>query len=191
MKKSVGTLSLIMAVLMLLGAFAGLTACSKPQGEGDSTSTAAVDVTDTIPAETTSKYEIGDEIPTTLNFNGETVTIVSRSNKWVVDEVTIDNSDGGLIDSAVERRNKVVEQRLGITIENTKIDGNNYVVADIIRNQAATGHLYDIFANSVYSTIKYTAENCFANLKSVDNLDLARPYWSQGFNEAASIGDKQ
>lgn len=125
MKKSVGTLSLIMAVLMLLGAFAGLTACSKPHGEGDSTSTASVEVTDTIPAETTSKYEIGDEIPTTLNFGGETVTIVSRSNKWVVDEVTIDNSDGGLIDSAVERRNKVVEQRLGITIENTKIDGNN------------------------------------------------------------------
>lgn len=191
MKKSVGALSLIMAVLMLLGAFAGLTACSKPQGEGDSTSTAAVDVTDTIPAETTSKYEIGDEIPTTLNFGGETVTIVSRSNQWVVDEVTIDNSDGGLIDSAVERRNKVVEQRLGITIENTKIDGNNYVVADIIRNQAATGHLYDIFANSVYSTIMYTNENCFANLKTVGNLDLARPYWSQGFNEAASIGDKQ
>ena len=37
----------------------------------------------------------------------------------------------------------------------------------------------------------YTAENHFANLKELQYLDLSRPYWSQGFNEAASIGDKQ
>lgn len=190
MKKSFRVLALALATLMLAGAAIGLTSCSDKTDGGDGTTTAAVDA-ETTPEVTKSKYDVGDELSPTLKFNGEPVTIVSRSNKWVVDEIAVDNSDGGLIDSAVEKRNKVVEDRLGITIENTKIDGDNYAISDLIRNQASTGHLYDIFANSVYSTIMYTNENCFANLKSLQYLDLSRPYWSQGFNEAASIGDKQ
>lgn len=190
MKNSFRVLALALAAIMLVGVTLGLAACSDANNGGDDTTTASVDAV-TTPAETQSKYDVGDELPSTLKFGGETVTIVSRSNKWVADEVAIENSDGGLIDSAIERRNKVVEDRLGITIDNVKVDGDQYAISNLIRNQASTGHLYDVFANSVYSTIMYTGENCFANLKSLQYLDLSRPYWSQGFNDAASIGDKQ
>lgn len=182
-------LSTVLAALMLLSVIS-LAACAQPNEPGNET-TASTDVADTTGTpETTSKYDIGDALGT-LNYGGEVISIVSRSNKWVADEIHVDDSDGGLIVSAVERRNKVVEQRLGITIENTKVDGDNYEVSDIIRNQAQTGHVYDLFANSVYSTIMYTTENCFADLAAIDTIDLSRPYWSQGFNESASIGGSQ
>ncbi len=182
-------LSATLAVLILLGVVS-LAACSQP-GEPGNETTASVDVSETTGApETTSKYDVGDALGT-LNYGGETISIVSRSNKWVADEIYVEDSDGGLIVSAVDRRNKVVEQRLGIKIENTKVDGDNYAVSDIIRNQAQTGHVYDLFANSVYSTIMYTTENCFADLKSIDTIDLSQPYWSQGFNDSASIGSNQ
>lgn len=181
-------LSAVLAALMLLSVVS-LAACVQPSETGNET-TAAPDVAETTGApETTSKYDIGDALGT-QNY-GETISIVSRSNKWVADEIYVEESDGGLIVSAVERRNKVVEQRLGITIENTKVDGDNYAVSDLIRNQAQTGHVYDLFANSVYSTIMYTTENVFADLKAVDTIDLSQPYWSQGFNDSASIGDSQ
>ena len=50
---------------------------------------------------------------------------------------------------------------------------------------------YDLLANSVYSTIMYTAENLFYNLYDCEYLDLGQGYWSQGFNDAASIGNAQ
>lgn len=184
-------LSGFLAALMLLGVFS-LASCAKPNEPGTEQTTASIDVPDTTGTpETTSKYEIGDELLPTLSYPGETITIASRSNAWVADEIVVEDNDGGLIVTAVERRNKVVEQRLGVTIDNTKIDGNQYVVSDVIRNQAKADHIYDIFSNSVYSTIMYTNENCFADLKSIDNIDLSRTYWSQGFNDSASIGDKQ
>lgn len=189
MKKSIRIMSMLLMLLMLVTTVS-LVSCSNKTDDGETTTTAA-GVDDQTTAKPESKYDIGDNIPETLKYGGETIPIVSRSNKWVVDEVTVENNDGGLINSAVVKRNKIVEERLGVKIENTLVDGNNYAISDLIRNQAQTDHLYDIFVNSVYSTIMYTAENHFANLKELQYLDLSRPYWSQGFNEAASIGDKQ
>ena len=37
----------------------------------------------------------------------------------------------------------------------------------------------------------YTAENLFYNLYDCEYLDLGQGYWSQGFNDAASIGNAQ
>lgn len=189
MKKSIRIMSMLLMLLMLVTTVS-LVSCSNKTDDGETTTTAA-GVDDQTTAKPESKYDIGDNIPETLKYGGETIPIVSRSNKWVVDEVTVENNDGGLINSAVVKRNKIVEERLGVKIENTLVDGNNYAISELIRNQAQTDHLYDIFVNSVYSTIMYTAENHFANLKELQYLDLSRPYWSQGFNEAASIGDKQ
>ena len=192
MKRPTRILTLALSLLMLLTTVSlSFTSCSETKSGGDTT-TAATDVGDTTTAEEVkSKYDVGDNVPDTLKYNSEAITIISRSRDWVKDEVSVEDDDGGTISGAVMRRNKVVENRLGVVIDNTKIDGDQYAVSEIIRNQAKTGHQYDIFANSVYSTIRYTTENCFANLASLEYLDLSRPYWSQGFNEAASIGNKQ
>lgn len=182
MKRPTRILTLALSLLMLLTTVSlSFTSCSETKSGGDTT-TAAPDVGDTTTAEEVkSKYDVGDNVPDTLKYNSEAITIISRSRDWVKDEVSVEDDDGGTISGAVMRRNKVVENRLGVVIDNTKIDGDQYAVSEIIRNQSKTGHQYDIFANSVYSTIMYTTENCFANLASLEYLDLSRPYWSQGF----------
>lgn len=157
MKKSIRIMSMLLMLLMLVTTVS-LVSCSN-KTDDDETTTTAAGFDDQTTAKPESKYDIGDNIPETLKYGGETIPIVSRSNKWVVDEVTVENNDGGLINSAVVKRNKIVEERLGVKIENTLVDGNNYAISDLIRNQAQTDHLYDIFVNSVYSTIMYTAEN--------------------------------
>jgi hypothetical protein len=32
-------------------------------------------------------------------------------------------------------------------------------------------------------------QHLYQNLLEIEHLDLSRPYWAQGFNEAASIGE--
>lgn len=191
MKRKVRLLAMTVMLLVLLASLPlGMISCVNT-GNGDNTTatTNAGDATTTSAQQT--KYDVGDNLPDTLKYDGETVSIVSRSNNWVKDEITVEDSDGGPISNAVMRRNQIVENRLGVKIENTKIDGDMYAVSEIIRNQAQTGHQYDIFANSAYSTIRYTNEGCFANLCELEYLDLSRPYWSQGFNDAASVGENR
>lgn len=192
MKKHMRYTAFALMLIMLITALS-LTACSNttPNGGDETTTSPAAAETTAEPEVTKSKYEIGDEIPATMTFNKEKIAFVSRDRDWVNDEITIEDDDGGLISTAVVKRTANVESRLDIVIDNTKLTGNAYAVSDVIRNQANTGHEYDIFANSMYSTIMYTAENIFADLKTISTLDLTRGYWSQGFNESASIGKGQ
>ena len=141
MKRPTRILTLALSLLMLLTTVSlSFTSCSETKSGGDTT-TAATDVGDTTTAEEVkSKYDVGDNVPDTLKYNSEVITIISRSRDWVKDEVSVEDDDGGTISGAVMRRNKVVENRLGVVIDNTKIDGNQYAVSEIIRNQAKTGH---------------------------------------------------
>lgn len=85
-----------------------------------------------------------------------------------------------------------MEERLGLKIHNLYETGGNYVVSDKVRTAVTAGSdEYDVLTNSVYSTIMYSAENIFHNLYNCDYLDPEKPYWAQGFNEAASIGEAQ
>lgn len=180
-------ISLLLAALMLLFA---LTSCADNTGNvGDeNTSTAPL-------AETTATPEsegVTNSLPKDLVFNGETVVFVSRDADFVRDEISIEEDDGDMLHSAIRKRNDDIENRFGITLRNEKITGNQYAVTEKVKNALSTGdHLYDIIANSCYSTIMYTGEGILYNLYNLENLDLSAPYWSQGFNEVASIGKGQ
>lgn len=85
------------------------------------------------------------------------------------------------------------QDRLGITITNFKTGGSDqYAISNLIKQLVlAQTDEYDIFHNSVYSTIMYTGDNLYHNLYEFDYLDLENKWWSQGFNAEASIGNAQ
>ena len=187
-------LSLILAVLMLLPM---AVACAETPNEGENTSdnssltTAAPSGSEVpeIPEETelTSKT-----LPSDLKFNGETVTILSRDASFVSDELWVDDQNGAMVNDAIYNRNAKVMDQLNVSIESIKLSGDAYLVSTELRNAAGNGEAYfDIAANSTYSTIMYTGENIFLDLTECEYLDLGAIYWSQGYNESASIGNSQ
>ena len=189
------SLALLMALLMLLPA---ALACGKTE-EPAATTTAA---TTQAPAEgttaateetTTEGYAIKDNLPEDLKFNGETISIISRGRSWCKDEVSVEALTGDVINDAIYNRNAAVQDRLGVKIVNyLTTDNDNYSITETIRKQVQAGtDEYNLFANSVYATIMYTGDNLFQDMTELTYLDLEQPYWSQGFNEAASIGEAQ
>ena len=185
-------LSLILAVLMILPM---AVACAETPTEGETTTagptaiTTAPAASEEIPEETelTSKT-----LPADLKFNGETVTILSRDASFVSDELWVDDQNGAMVNDAIYKRNEKVMEQLNVNFESIKLSGDAYLVSTELRNAASNGEAYfDIAANSTYSTIMYTGENIFLDLTDCEYLDLDAIYWSQGYNESASIGNSQ
>ncbi len=186
--------ALILALLMILPM---VVACAETNvGSDDTTDPGAATVVpsgtdaETEPAETELK---STTLPETLNYNDETVTFLCRDSMFVADEVIVDDLNGSMVNDAIYARNEKVQKMLGVKFECHKIVGtDNYAISNELRNAANNGETYfDIAANSTYSTIMYTGENILLDLANCEYLDLDAIYWSQGFNESASIGDSQ
>lgn len=194
MKNLTRMLALTLAIAML-----ALTAISCGAGkteESAATTTAVADVTTEATTEQTTettKDPNTSDLPEDLNYTGEVINIISRDSDWVRDEIWVEQINGDVVNDAVYQRNSAVEERLGLKINNITISGtDNYAVSDEVRIAVKAGSdEFDILANSVYSSIMYSAENIFHNLYNCDYLDLEKPYWAQGFNQAASFGEAQ
>lgn len=182
------TLALILCILMILPM---AVACAET-GTGVTTTEPAQDATTvggTEPEETELKSSV---LPDDLDFKQETVMILSRNSDFIADEICVDDINGSIVNDNVFRRDQKVQKLLGVIFESRKLTGDQYVVSTELRNAAQTGeHRFDISANSTYSTIMYTGESILCDLKECEYLDLDAVYWSQGFNDSASIGDRQ
>ncbi len=166
-----------------------LTSCAEQTDDPEKTTNAEASVAATDPPESEA---VTNSLPPDLKYSGETVVFLSRDADFVRDEITVEQEDGGVISSAIIRRNDDVENRFGIKLQNTKVSGGQYVASDEVEKAVNTGeHLYDIIANSCYSTINYTGKGILYNLIGLEHLDLSAPYWSQGFNDVAYIGKGQ
>ncbi|MBQ3126242.1 MAG: hypothetical protein IJC15_04160, partial [Clostridia bacterium] len=186
-------LALILAALMLCMTF---TACASEGGSEGQTTTASAAVDTTAPsAETTAPVDEGpaDPLPADLKFEGETVRFLARDRDWMDDEIAVDDINGEVVNDAIFKRNQTVEDRLGIKITTFKTGGTDqYAISDLLKTLVLSGSdEYDIFHNSVYSTIMYTGDNIFHDLYQFEYLNLENPWWSQGFNAEASIGNAQ
>ncbi len=189
--KRVISLLLVSAMLVLAA-----VSCGNSTEQGDTGTTTvggeATTATTTEQVTETTENPNASDLPKDLNYNGAEITVISRDSDWVRDEIWVSEINGDVVNDAIFVRNSAVEDRLGVRIKNVYESGGNYVVSDKVRTAVTPGSdEYDVLANSVYSTIMYSAENIFHNLYNCDYLDLEKPYWAQGFNTAASIGDAQ
>ena len=175
----------LLASLMLAGS---LTACA----------TSGDDTQETQAAQTTAAAEeetgITDDLPSDLNFGGQEISIISRDREgWTRGEISVEKLTSDPVNDAIFERNKAVEQRLNIKInsilENTSATDAvpNKVITSV---QAGTGD-YDIMAACSYTTFPHTLTGNFANLAATEYINLEKPWWTQGYNEAISYDGLQ
>ena len=187
-------LAFLLIVAMLLPV---AVACGKTDdGAVESTTvtqatTAATEAVTTVAQ--TNEYEIGDAMPEDLNFDGKEITILSRGRDWCKDEISVNEINGEIVNDAVFNRNVAVENRLNVKIVNHMISGTgDYEIVDLMRTQVPSGSSdYDVVVGPSYADLSGVPNNLYQNLLEVEHLDLTRPYWAQGFNEAMTIGEGQ
>ena len=187
-------ISIILAIIMMLSAFA---ACAETVGGEESapTTTApqnAVVTTSELPPEETI---VGDDLPE-LDFGGEDIVILGRNRDWVIDEIAVEDENGTIINDAVYRRNTLVSERLGIDIVYQGVGSttatDNYAVRDALRLYIDSGaEEVDLVSNAAYVAASTQAEGLYRSLTDVENLNLSKPYWSQGLNTAMDVAGSQ
>ena len=176
-------LATILATLMLAGT---ATACAKSDDPVDT----EAPIQTTAPVED-GETELKDSLPDSLKYGNDEVTILSRDyGDDLVDEIFVEELKSDPVNDAVYERNKEVEERLGIKInsirESTEEPINKIITA--INGGSAD---YDIMVELSWKTMPKSIEGYFADLRKTAYLDFDMPWWTQGFNEAASYHDAQ
>ncbi len=179
------TLALLLSALLLA---VTLAACADDAPQNTDTTVAPAAESTAAPVETT--Y---DPLPVDTRYDGQTLRVLARDHTWVKDEITVDEMNGEVVNDAVFRREEMLRDRLGVSIEKTFAQG-----ADELENATYTKTLilsqtdaYDVISSAVYSTIPLTVEGLYLNLLDIPNLDLTQAWWAQGFNAEMSVGRAQ
>lgn len=179
---------ILAAGLALLMFGSSLAACGEPPAETEDTEAA------TSAAEADTESEIKDDLPDNLNYEGDEVTIVSRYREgWTSGEIAVEKINNEPVNDAVYERNKMVETRLGVTINSVEMknDDPTAVLNEIATVVKSGSDDYDIVACACYVTINESLNGTFADMRSTEYIDFDKPYWSQGFNEVVEYKGAQ
>ncbi|NLW74268.1 MAG: hypothetical protein GX057_05165 [Clostridiales bacterium] len=182
-------LSLITAIALLL------CACAKPEeGSSDTTVTQTNLSADseTELAETVDMNYI-PELPENLYYGGQTISFLVEGQSFAADEFYAPNQNGEIVNDAVYERNMAVEDRLGVKLDFTVASASDvYDVGNRIEICVNSGDTsFNITTMPGYTHTRYVLAGCYYNLLNIENLNLDKYYWTQGFNEVMSNGEKQ
>ncbi len=152
--------------------------------------------TDTAQETVTFAEEVGtgDDLPADLDFKNETVTFISRDKEgWTRGEISVEGLKGDPVNDVVFERNKAVESRLNVTI-NSILDNtdDNYAVVTKVNQAIQAGSTdYDVMAACAYTAFPHTVTGNYADLADTFYIDLTKPWWAQGYNDAVSYNGMQ
>jgi len=187
MRKTQKILALLLTCALLL------PACAQDGGETGETTAAAVDTAapvETTTADPNDRSQVKDNVPEDLKFNGETVRVVSRDapNVNLYDTVGTDNL-GDYVTDGVWNRSRLVEERLGVTMENTMFSGSLSEVQTQFKALVLSGS--DEF-DYLHTTGNTTAGlNVYLrDLADLPYVNYDEPWWWKDANDSISLDGK-
>ena len=194
MKKSLKTISLLLAVLFV---FAILAGCAKNGNEtvtteGAEASSAPEAVTTEDPYD--SKGFLKDSLPDDLKLN-KTFTLLYWSDREH-EEFVADAQTGEIVNDAIYVRNANVESRLGVTFEYEKTKGNasgtniaNF--CQVLDNGIQSGLTpYDMVAAHSFTIGSCAVKGLLSDIRNTEYLDFSKPWWPESLIEDATIKGK-
>lgn len=173
-------------LLITLTAFLLLTsvfACSSQSPGAEITEAAAT-------AET--QDPLGDGLPDT-DLAGETITILAAAEQWI-DEYTVEATSGDIVEDAVYKRNRDVEERFNVTLEYIVKNGYTAGMPDVSAAlsgsvMGGTGEFDIVIINGAYVAGRIL-ENVFSDLNTMLWLDFSKPWWIENIHRQMTVGGK-
>lgn len=144
---------------------------------------------DTVAVET---VKIFPDLPE-KDLNDETFTFYVMGyernvNNYSV-EIYAEAENGDVINDAVYRRNKTVEEKYNFTV--AEFPEKNSSLADSVKKTLLAGDdLYQVFMMNLRDSASLANQGFLQNLKNVENLDLSKQWWDSKSNDGLSICSK-
>ena len=176
MKKTALILAALLAVSSILascGDTASDTKVTTGGSEATDPVTDEVDYLDTLPKE---------------NYNGYEFRIIAQSYDQRPNLPLAEEENGEVLNDAIIRRNRLVEERLGIKIVNYPDDNRSKVTEKVKSTVLADDDAYDLVINSVNFGINtLMSEGCLYDLSALKYLDFSKEWWCASVNEDFTI----
>ena len=126
------------------------------------------------------------------DYDGYDFRILSREaqtadHHWEANDIVAEEENADLVNDAVYKRNTVISEKYNISISRT----DNVDPAALARKAVQSGSdEYDLMFASINATVTAAQNGVLINLKNVQYLDLAKPWYDQNANAQLSIGGK-
>ena len=163
---------------------AALLCCAGCGGNAAGTETSGGE-TSSAETDTVAEDLMKDNLPE-KNFGGKEFHIFSRLNAWYHGNWLVEEADGDVLNEAIYKRNRKVEDRFEITLveegdANTDRAKNSMLAAD---------GSYDIVNARGSSGFEYAEDGLLYSIDDLPYIDLDRPYWDAQLNACVSMCGK-
>ncbi|MBR3997903.1 MAG: hypothetical protein IKI93_06120, partial [Clostridia bacterium] len=171
-------LSLILAALMLGGAFVG---CANEETieQTDETDAANEAAETDAPEETEKKYL--DNLPEGMNYDGAEIRFVTAIEKISI-EVTDDDITGDILTDAYWKRNEALASRMNVKPVVSEKVGYGGIIPAVTQSVTAASDDYDIISGCASATLSLATSHYVVNLDKTgytEYIDVSQPYWSE------------
>ena len=130
-----------------------------------------------------------DSLPEGLDFGGAEYRILTRSdnNEVFLNAEFTEEESGEVVDDAVYRRQKLIEERLNVNVVKS-ITADT--VASTKKSVKAADDAYDIIAGYAYFITPLALEGSFVNLSEFPYIDYEKPWWPDSITDHLKIKNK-
>lgn len=188
MKKYVRFLCIVSALLMVL--------CTVSCADGgDKVESTTPPVSDTV-KEDESSNEVEEnrdyisDVSQDLKFKGREIRMLGLKKAGVEDELKSDVAHSSdIVADAIYARNLAISERLGIEIYVEMVEDVEASAETSVKTGGSAA--FQIYTDQTNTACRTMTKNYLYNLNGIENLNIEKKYWSQGFNDIASYGEKQ
>ena len=128
------------------------------------------------------------ELPDDVKFDGETFTFAIYENASVDNHLLSDEETGETINDAKIKRQRMVEDRLGLTIEEMVFTDS---LAPIQNSILAADNEFDVATVRCTHALTLWEEAMLTPASKLPYVDIEKGYWNKSFNESLTLAGEQ
>ncbi|MHC1695868.1 MAG: hypothetical protein AB9835_11510 [Eubacteriales bacterium] len=124
------------------------------------------------------------------DFEGYNFRFLVRNEKhmiFVAKDIFAESENGDIINDAVYRRNKKIEEQFNINISQEAVQDPGKYIQKIIQSG---DDAYDAFIEATSLSVELVEKEMVVDLNEVPFLDFTKPWWDVSMTKELSIGNK-
>lgn len=186
---SVRSTAILLALCSLCGVFASCGDNKDPSGTDTKANTDTSSSDDTAELDSLEARKlVSDDVPE-LNFGGKDFRIFYQK-RYTTDAVPeINEETGDIINDAIFRRNRTIEERFNVNIVGTYGE-EDAMVTQLINSVSADDDEYDLFLGHSIFSGRAALAGCFYNWYDIPYMDFSKPWFPQASIEGLTINDR-
>ena len=178
----------ILAALLIAGTVFTLAACNKDdQKQPDVKPDTPIDQPNTPDTPTDSDDIDYDAVLSKEKYDGYNYRILVR--KGATKSQYFEESQEDIVDDAIYRRNKAVEEKYGITISASESSHGNYDT-DALNSILAGDDAYDIIFTHSRAAFAYAVQGAGYNIHDISTIHMDMPWWSKNINDNCTVNGR-